>query len=101
MVPTSVACRWRVSGASTTCIGARCVLPSSAPQSGAELGSTHRAPIQVVDAPLTRHLHATLVGTITGCQTEAAYFPARLTQLCGLPVGHPLFTEAPELRTCT
>jgi len=38
-----------------------------------------------------------LVRAITGCQTEAAYFPAGLTQRCGLPVGHPLFTEVPEL----
>src|SRR5208337_2874671 len=38
---------------------------------------------------------------ITGCQAETPYFPACLTQHCGLPVGHLLFTEAPELRTCT
>src|SRR5271165_3300833 len=42
-----------------------------------------------------------LVGAVTGCQTEAANFPACLTQRCGLPVGHALLTEAPELRTCT
>ena len=65
MVPTSVACKWPLSGASTACIGARCVLPSSVTDcaardhpgmSSASLSKAHSRVAAMVSCSLERAL---------------------------------------------